>query len=397
VHFPAIAGKEAPMQRFLISCAILLGFATTAAAQIGKNVSVAAGTDEDKALAAIYSAADGPGKVVLLDKFMTDFGKGDLELLGDELYVQTYLAQKNYAKVFEYGEKALALDPDSLSTVVNMVHAAEEQGDAEKLFAIGEKTGAIVARYKASPAPEGTSAKDWDTQKDDSLKNSQADIGYVEYTLVNVAFKTPSPAARAAYLERYVAAFPESPYTASSREQLAFSYQQAQNLPKMVETAQGILATDPDNVSMLVLLADYWSENGQQLDKAAANAQKALDILAKATKPENLTDQQWQQQVSLQKGLAYSSLGQVYVNMDHNTEAVTAFKQASPLLKSDTYSYARNLYRLGFTLAKLKRLPEARTVLVEDVSINSPYKARAQETLDKIGGAGPRHTPHKNP
>ncbi len=295
--------------------------------------------------------------------------------------------------MFEYGEKALTLDPNSLSTAVNMLHAAAEQGDAEKIFAFGEKISAIIARYKALPAPEGTSAKDWDTFKADSLKNSQADIGYAEYTLVNVAFKTPDPAARAAYLERYAAAFPESPYTASVREQLAFAYQQAQNPPKMVETAQGILTTDPNNVSMLVLLADYWSDNGQELDKAAANAQKALDVLATATKPENMTDEQWQQQVSLQKGLAYSSLGQVYVNMNHNAEAVNAFKRASPLLKSDTFSYARNLYRLGFTLAKMKRIPEARPVLVEAASINGPYKARAQETLDKIGGAGSRHTP----
>ncbi|MGB8524419.1 MAG: hypothetical protein WCD43_15755, partial [Candidatus Acidiferrales bacterium] len=58
----------------------------------------------------------------------------------------------------------------------------------------------------------------------------------------------------------------------------------------------------------------------------------------------------------------------------------------SPLLKSNTVLYARNLYRLGFTLAKMQRIPEARTVLTEAVSINSPYKAKAQETLNKIGG-----------
>jgi len=66
---------------------------------------------------------------------------------------------------------------------------------------------------------------------------------------------------------------------------------------------------------------------------------------------------------------------------------VDAFKQASPLLKSDAFSYGRNLYRLGFTLAKMQRTPEARTVLTEAVSVNSPYKAKAQETLNKIGGS----------
>jgi len=170
------------------------------------------------------------------------------------------------------------------------------------------------------------------------------------------------------------------------RDQIAFSYQQAQLSAKMLEAAQKNLETDPNDVSMLILLADYWSEAGQQLDKAAVNAQKALDLLAKAQKPENLTGEQWQRQLSIQKGLAYSSLGEVYVVKTQNPQAVDAFKQAGPLLKSDTFSYARNQYRLGFTLAKMQRIPEARVVLTEVISLNTPYKARAQETLDKIGG-----------
>ena len=95
------------MRRFMVCAAmgviLVMIAARDAAAQIGKSVSVAAGTPEDKALTDIYAAPDGPDKIALLDKFMADYGKGDLELLGDQLYVQTYLAQKNYAKVYEIG------------------------------------------------------------------------------------------------------------------------------------------------------------------------------------------------------------------------------------------------------------------------------------------------------
>ncbi|MGA8143203.1 MAG: hypothetical protein WB987_04860 [Candidatus Acidiferrales bacterium] len=378
------------MKRFVILFAGFVVFTTTAAAQIGKSVSVAAGTPEDKDLAAIYAAPDGPDKIVLLDKFMAEHGTGDLALLGDQLYAQSYLAQKNYAKVYEYGDKALALDPDDFSAVILMVHAADEQGDVQKLYAIGEKVGPLLAHYQASPAPAGLADDQWAAQKAQNLKDAQADIGYVQYAMVNAAYKTSALAARITLFERYVKAFPDSAYAMGVREQTAIAYQQSQNTPKMLETAQGILAKDPENISMLLLLADNWSENGQQLDKAAADAQKALDLLGTAKKPENLNDDQWQRQVSIQKGLAYSALGQVYVNNDQNPQAVAAFKQASPLLKSDASSYGRNLYRLGFTLAKMQRTAEARTVLTEAVSINSPYKAKAQETLNKIGGAGPR-------
>jgi hypothetical protein len=383
------------MKRCVIAFVMFLIFATAATAQIGKSVAVAAGTPEDKDLAAIYAAPDGPDKIALLDKFMADHGTGDLALLGDQLYAQTYLAQKNYAKVYEYGDKILALDPDNFPAVILMVHAADENGDVPKLYSLGEKVRPLLAHYEASSAPAGTADEQWAGQKDQNLKDAQADIGYVQYAMVNAAYKTSDLAARTALLERYAKAFPDSPYTLGVREQTAIAYQQAQNTAKMTDTAQEILSKDPNNISMLLLLADNWSENGQQLDKAAADAKKALELLAQAKKPENLTDDQWQKQVSIQKGLAYSVLGQVFVNNNQNAQAVDAFKQASPLLKSDSFSYGRNLYRLGFTLAKMKRIPEARTVLTEAVSVNSPYKAKAQETLNKIGGAVPKKTTHK--
>ncbi|HWY26569.1 MAG TPA: hypothetical protein VNY97_01460, partial [Candidatus Angelobacter sp.] len=126
------------MKRFLTVLAVVVSCATAVPAQIGKKISVAAGTPEDKAVGEIYAAPDGPDKVALLDKFATDFsGNSDMVLLADQLYEQTFLAQKNYPKALEYGDKILALDPDGFSAAVIMVHAAEGQGDTTKLFELG--------------------------------------------------------------------------------------------------------------------------------------------------------------------------------------------------------------------------------------------------------------------
>src|ERR1700685_3882696 len=135
------------MQRWMVLMGILLSVSITASAQIGKSITVSAGTPEDKALTEIYAAPDGPEKVALLDKFMADFGKDDMELLADQLYVQTYLAQKNYAKVYEFAGKELAVDPTNLSAAVAMVHAAEEQGEVKKLYDAGDKVPEIIAQY----------------------------------------------------------------------------------------------------------------------------------------------------------------------------------------------------------------------------------------------------------
>ena len=380
--------------RHTISIIAFLLTATTASAQMGKTISVNAGTPEDKALAEIYAAPDGPEKIALLDKFTAEFGKGDMELLADQLYAGTYLAQKNYVKTYEYAQKALTLDPDNLSTAVTLVHAAEEQGDTAKIFDAAERANAIVINFKSAAPPAGMSKENWEQQKQGILRGAQDDISCYQNATFNAAYKLTDSKSRAGYMERFAKDFPDSPYAVNAREQIAFSEEQAQNFPKMMDAAQAVLAADPKNVDMLVLLSDYWSEKGQQLDKAGEYAQKAIDILSKQQKPEGVDDAQWQQQVSMQKGLAYSALGEVYVNQTFNAQAINAFRQATPLLKSNPTSYARNQYRLGYTLAKMQKIPEARAALTEAASIDSPYRALAQQTLAKISGGA--HTAKKS-
>lgn len=376
------------MIRSAVIAILLLLSAISTHAQIGKTVAVNAGTPEDKALTEIYAAPDNPDKIALIDKFISDFGKGDLELLGEQLYVNTYLAQKNYAKVYEYGDKVLKLDPENFPTAVSMVHAADEQADIAKLYSAGDRAVAIVARYKKIPAPEGMSAAAWEQQQAAVLKSARSDMDYVESALFNAAYKVQEPKPKAVYMERFAAMFPDSFFATNAREQVAFAYEQAQNFPKMMEAAQAVLQKDPANIDILLLLADYWSERGQQLDAALADAQKALDAIGKAKKPDAVSDEDWTQQTSMQKGLAYTALGQIYVNKEQNPQAVAAFRQAGPLLKTNPTNYARNQYRLGFTLAKMKKIPEARAALTEAASINSPYRDLAQQTLTKISGAG---------
>src|SRR5882762_3047294 len=132
------------LRKLAIGLAITAGFCATASAQhIGKYVPIAAGSDADHAMQEINAATDPAQKLALIDKFASGPGQGDMAIVADELYVNYYLAQKNYAKTYEYGGKLFALDPDNLSNAVNLVRAASEAGEAEKLMAYGEITSGI--------------------------------------------------------------------------------------------------------------------------------------------------------------------------------------------------------------------------------------------------------------
>jgi tetratricopeptide (TPR) repeat protein len=364
-------------------------FATrpASAQQIGKYVPIPAGSDADHAMTEINAEADPAKKLALIDKFSSTLGQGDMAILADDLYVNYYIGQKNYDKAFEYGDKLFALDPDSFSNALNMVRAASEKGDTDKLMAYGEKVPGILQRFKASPVPSGMEADNWERQKTATLESNKDNITYVEQAIFLGVYRTPNPAKRAAQLTHFAELFPNSPFAIQALGVAATSYQQAQNTPKMLEVANSVLAKDPNNIGMLLLLSDNYGEKGEQLDKAEAYAKKVMAVLGTATKPEGVTDEQWQQQVSLEKGLALSALGQINIQKKDNASAVDNFKAAGPLLKADENSYGKNQYRLGFALLNLKKNAEAKEAFTQSASVNSAYKALAQAKLKSFDTA----------
>lgn len=366
---------------------LLLPLSYASAQTIGKYVPINAGSDADHATREINAATDPAEKLALIDKFAAGPGQGDMAIVADDLYVNYYLAQKNYDKTFEWGDKLFALDPDNFTNAVNMIRAASEKGDVDKLLHYGDIAGGILQRFKAAPPPEGVSAEEWPGRKKSTLDSNADGIRYAEVAVYSGIYNTPAPVLRAERLTRFAKAFPDSQYANVAMGVAATSYQQAQNAPKMLETANALLVKDPDNLGMLLLLSDYYSDRGEQLDKAEAYAKKAATLADAAPKAEGMSDEQWQHQKTLQKGIALSALGQVYLQKKDNVKAVTSLQAAAPLLKSDDVSYGRNQYRLGFAYLNLKKVAEARTALMEAATTKGPYQSVAQEKLKTLPAA----------
>jgi tetratricopeptide (TPR) repeat protein len=377
-----------PRRIWLIGALLVYGACPAFGQQIGKFVPIQAGSEVDHALTEINAATDPAQKLALIDKFAAGPGsEGDNPILADGLYVDYYIAQKNYDKALEYGDKLFALDPDNFQNAMNMIRAAAEKGDSERVAGYGEKAQGILKHYKDAPAPAGTQPQAWEDQKAKTLESNKDGIAYIQQVVYSAAIQAKDAGKRAGLLTRFAQIFPDSPYANQALGVAATSYQQAQNAPKMLEVANGLLAKDPNNLGMLLLLSDYYCDKTDQLVKAETYAKRAIAALDTAAKPEGVTEEQWAQQKGLQKGLALSSLGQVNIEKKANAQAVENLKAAAPLLKPDDGSYARNQYRLGFALLNLKRTAEAKEAFTQAASVNSPYKALAQEKLGASAGA----------
>jgi tetratricopeptide (TPR) repeat protein len=250
-----------------------------------------------------------------------------------------------------------------------------------------------LKRYKDAPAPTGTNASEWERQKSQALESNKDGIAYIQQAVFSGAYQAKDAAKRAGLLTRFAQIYPDSPYANQALGVAATSYQQAQNAPKMLEVANGLLAKDPNNLGMLLLLSDYYCDKGDQLAKAETYAKKAISLLDAAPKPEGATDEQWAQQKNLQKGLALSSLGNVNIEKKDNAQAVENLKAAAPLLKTDDGSYGRNQYRLGYALLNLKKTAEAKEAFTQAASVNGPYRALAQEKLKAGAAPARRKTP----
>src|SRR5436305_12252200 len=146
----------------------------------------------------------------------------------------------------------MSLDPDNFSSAVNMVRAAADKGDSEKLFAYGDKTSQILQRFKDKPAPEGTKPDDWASQKAQVLQDNRDSINYVQQLLFDGAYRTQDSNKRAALLVRFTQLFPASQYTSQALGVAAASYRQTQHTPKMLEVANGLVVKEPETLGILL-------------------------------------------------------------------------------------------------------------------------------------------------
>lgn len=134
-----------------------------------------------------------------------------------------------------------------------------------------------------------------------------------EYNAYVNAMKTADPNQKAIELEGFLQQYPNSVMKEDALELLMGAYQQANNLPKVTDTAKRVLQANPNNLKALALLTYLGraqAQTPQQLADAAQYGKQGLQALQTATKPEGLSDADWQNFKKQVAPIFYGAVGQ---------------------------------------------------------------------------------------
>lgn len=350
------------------------------------HITIAAGTDEDKALQDISNQQDTQKRLAMYEDFVQKFSSNPAAVAyGDWQISQAYQASGDLQKSLDYGDKALAGSPHNLDILVSQASTAQQAKDNTRLAVYAAKGGEVCSSISKQPKPEGMSDEDFARKIVGDKASVQNNCDFLETSGFNAITSETDPKARMADIEKFTAAFPESKFSdqVSNYAMYTLGPGQLNDQARLVSFGEKILATNPNSLAALLLLAGYYGDDSKpgSAGKAITYAQKAIEV-ANADAP----DADKSRKTSA--GAAHSTIGWAYLKQDKTAAAIPELKTAAGLLKGqDEQLYARALYGEGFAYGKLNKLTEAREVLTEAAKIPGPMQAMTQDLLAKVNSA----------
>jgi len=155
-----------------------------------------------------------------------------------------------------------------------------------------------------------------------------------EYNAYMGAVGQTDPSAKISGLEAFLTQYPNSVMKEDALETLMGVYQQKGDVAKMGDTAQRLLQVNPNNVKALAIIT-YSKIAQPNLPEAKQYGQKGLQALATFTKPDNMSQQEYD---NLKQGLASifnRAVGLAALNDKDYATAATSLRAAVEAAPTD--------------------------------------------------------------
>ena len=367
----------------LLLTLLLLFFCLSQARAQVDHIVIAAGTDEDHALQAITNEQDSQKKLAMYEDFVQKFSSNPAAAAyGNWQLAQAYGTTGDLSKALDYGDKALTGSPHNLEILISQVSLAQQAKNSIKLMDYAAKGGEICLSIAKQSKPEGMSDDAFAEKISEEKSVSATNCEFLETSGFNVITTETDPKSHMSEIEKFTTGYPDSKFSeqVSNYAMYTLGPGQLNDQARLVSFGEKALATNPNSLPALLLLANHYGETNNSA-KAITYAQKAIEV-AKADAPDADKSRK------LSAGAAHNTIGWAYLKQEKTASSIPELKTAAGLLKGqDEQQYARALYGLGFAYAKLNKLTEGREVLTEAVKISGPLQAMSQDLLTKVNAA----------
>ncbi len=147
-----------------------------------------------------------------------------------------------------------------------------------------------------------------------------------EYELIDKTYKETDPAAKLQLLAEWKEKYPESDFKDDRLRMIMQTNQQAGTLAEAIASAKEVLAQFPGDFAANFTIASLTPALNNKAPDALAAGEKAATALVSGTKPETLSDEQWNSVKGQIMLTAHQTLGWIHMQREDNVKAENEFK-----------------------------------------------------------------------
>lgn len=284
-----------------------------------------------------------------------------------------------YAAAMRIGTLRLAIEPDNLEAAKIALRSAQALGQPPEMSDWADKVWQLASAAIAKGGDGAAGANEMET--------------YADFCAYTAAQHTADLKTRLAMLQQIERRNPSSEYLRNVSVEYFDIYHQLGDQENAAAMAQRALAKDPENVDMMLALADYQFSKGNPRLRPDVlhHALKAVEILQTKPRPDGWSEQDWEKKKTRMLRLAYYLGGMSASQLNNFARADQMLRAALPLLRENQLQQAAALYYLGMANYRLAEAGNDRTRPVDAIkflrlcaAIKGPLQEQAAKYVESI-------------
>jgi hypothetical protein len=328
-----------------------------------------------------------PRKLALLEKYAVEFPKTTSIAWVYEQLLHVYKDEKDNDKVMATAEAMLAVDPADLDAAYDALQSAQAKGDAEAIRKYVSLSWDLATKTLeiAKPA-DPDDVPDWAKQ----IEFAKQVMAFTEYVLSAEAIQEPDPQKKAELIQALETRNPQSKFLAQARNDRPRIDLASLPPEKAVALAEKGLVDNPENEDFLITVASYHIQREEDLPKVLTYSLRLLDLLARKSKPDDLSAEEWEAKKAKYGGWANWMSGVIYAKQaryglsDRYLRAALGNLHEERLLAGAYFYLGYDNYAMAGELRDKGRALEAVKFDKLCVAIDGPFRESALKNLEVL-------------